>query len=224
VRPSEFAYRQRQVLNHLEKAAAILAEMEAPTKRGRSLTADEETRQQAIVQLALDEPELTFAEVGRRFGISRQRVDQILKKNGIGAERTEQARAARRATEAKMEEQERKRWLAERAEELGDRTCVACYRPIPVERDRRAVTCSKRCKRLWDLARIQLDPELYERHRRHNARSILAHPEGKNPAHIDWAKRMLNGEQPPPNRRFTVRGSAAGRAVQEIKALRERVA
>jgi hypothetical protein len=227
MRPNEFARRQRQVLNYLEKAAAILAEMEMPEpgKRGRrGPTIAENARQEAIIQVALNEPALTFEEIGQRFGISRQRVDQILKRNGIGSERTEQARLLRQKTKDEAAARARRRRLEKRAKELGVRICRICYQPIPIERDRRALTCSKRCKRLWAIARLQLDPEEHDRHRQSQARTIVAHPDNRSPAEIEWATRMVNGEQPPPNRRYIVSGSATEKALQEVAALREQVA
>lgn len=218
MRPSEFSRRQRQVLNHLEKAAALLAEMEPPERGQRARSAAEEARQQAIIQAARENPALTLEEIGQQFGVSRQRVDQVLRKRGLAAERTQQARRVRRAMKAAVEE----RRLDERAKKLRGRTCRVCYGPIPVERDLRAKSCSDRCQQLWSMARLHLDPRAYELHRLAIARNIVAHPEGKRPAHIEWAHKMLNGQKPPPNRRYITRSSAAGEALEEIIALRNR--
>jgi len=88
-------------------------------------------------------------------------------------------------------------------------------------KSRRQRTCSPECSSAWAKARFRLDPEAHLRQRRTQARSILRHPEKHPETRVAWAMRMLSGDPPPPNRRFTQGGSEASRVEAEVLARRD---
>lgn len=63
-------------------------------------------------------------------------------------------------------------------------------------------TCSSECAKAIRTSsrRYWLNPDLRERHRVQQARTVLRRPEKYKPSHIEWAKRMLSDNPPPPNR------------------------
>lgn len=93
-----------------------------------------------------------------------------------------------------------------------DRLCLTCR--TAARRPGAHKTCSPKCAEAWPILRTV---DNYDRHRRHQARSILANPEGQKPSKITWARRMLSDDPPPPNRRYLTSGSKRADLIRKYR-------
>lgn len=141
----------------------------------------------------------SLATIAADFGISRQAVHKRILRVATPAQRH---RAIRVKERLRLERQRRE-------VEAPTRACVVCGKPVR----RGRVTCGGSCAD----ARLARDRVAHQRHRISQATSILRRPEVKAPAEVRWARRMVGPEPPPPNRRFTQRGSRAAQAVRELE-------
>jgi hypothetical protein len=149
-------------------------------------------RNREIVELAGQG--LTSPQLAARFGITHQRVSQILAAEGIAiGELARQRRADVRA--------------AAEADRIRGRTrpCKVCGRPFLTVANRG--TCSPECAAVLRIGRRYLDPAYYDIHRVQQARYAVAHPERVTPANLALARRIVNGDIPAPNRRYFIPGS-----------------
>jgi hypothetical protein len=163
--------------------------------------------------------EQSMAEIGRDFGVSRERVRQWLEKlpptmRGPAGREKIYWNAARR------------QMLVTIIERLNEEiVCAVCGGWVIRRRrgprstsEAEFPTCSRECAETIEVARWRVSNDLHERHRRYVARSILNHPEGKSVSKIGWAKAMLSDDPPPPNRRFALPDSNATRVAKRIEA------
>lgn len=154
---------------------------------------------------------LTYTQIGAKYGVSRERVRQVLAKTGFDG------RAAKaRANRERIEAERLSKCLAVMQRAIDeDRKCTICG--AWVLRKGPAKTCSQACAELLrGDARLYVRPEQREQHRFNVAKSILRNPKGKRPSQIAWAKRMLSDNPPPANRRFSVPGSRASEAARKL--------
>ena len=145
----------------------------------------------------------SYAAIGRKFGVGRERVRQIVAKDPEAQDR--------RAERERQEEKRREKMLAElRAEAFTDRLrtvieedirCVACGGWV-IRDIANSKTCSPECAEAWSILRSF--PEVSgDDHRLYMAKSIIRHPENYSDTEIEWAQRM-KVDAPPPNRRARV--------------------
>lgn len=158
------------------------------------------------IERLYSEGELTMGEIGDRYGVTRERIRQILPLGAATANRT------RRRKEALTE-----RFLAscQRALNL-DLHCRTCggwilrgpNRMIP------HLECSPECARAHDILH---DFDDHEGHRRKTARAYLASPEKYKASVLEWSEAMLSDDPPPPNRRYLIPGSARAEAIRKYR-------
>lgn len=163
-----------------------------------------------------EDPDLTLADIGDRYGVTKERVRQWLAEvDPTAAERHRVAqRAARVAREAQAQRQEQLE-LA-RSWEAGV-LCVVCEGPRP---SNRRTTCSLRCSRLWKRARYNIDSEARDRHQLAVARHRVSHPETVSAAELEFAQRVLAGTAGSHGRWILSDDQKA--ALAEVKKLRAR--
>jgi len=156
-----------------------------------------------------------FSEIARDFGISRQAVQRRIARAATTRQRRRAAYAQIRRADRERSEAEAARLqaLEDAAREAG-RLCPICGKPLLREAAR---TCGGECSVRWRSARYRLDPDSHERHRIAMARTILRRPETRTEAEVDWARRMLSDDPPPPNRRGPVKDSVASAIVREVR-------
>jgi hypothetical protein len=180
----------------LRRLAAAEFQAHRKAKRRRQGPADP-ARDVEILRLYRDKG-LTLEQVGGRYGLTRERVRQIV------ARLDPQAKATRTRI---LAEHERDRRLAEA------HPCRVCGKPVL--RGRRAQTCSPKCAEDWRVVRYQLDPEHHRRFRQVQARSILRNPRKHPPGQLSWARAILTGNAAP-NRRFVVEGSRSAQVLERV--------
>lgn len=151
----------------------------------------------------------TLNEVGRKFGIGRSRVHQIVS----GFDPDGSARAARRFR--KQEEQ-----FARDLRELEARAAAASPCKVCgswVLRRAGAITCSSGCAKVWTTssARYILDPQFREEQRVRTARYRLKDPLRRPAAEVRYAQRLLAGESKK-GRRWHIPGGKAAKAVRSV--------
>ena len=150
---------------------------------------------------------LTLQEIGDRYGVTRERIRQILPRGASDAKRVR--RHDRKRTN---------RFLAacQRALDM-DLKCKTCggwvlrtttTGPWP------PMNCSVECSRAYLVLR-HLDD--HEGHRREMARTLLGSPEKYEQSQLDWAEAMLGPNPPPPNRRYLVPGSKRARVIAKYR-------
>lgn len=159
----------------------------------------------------------SYAEIGADHGLSKDRVREIVRLHMPEDERWElyRARVAAEKAEAtiRRDEERRVRNLALLLERMATaRRCRVC--PGWNLRGERFITCSTECTNVWVVGRYQLDDGARERHRTAQARTVLADPERYPASRVEWARRVLSDDRPPPNRRWRVASSAATRAAE----------
>ena len=131
----------------------------------------------------LYEQGMTLQQIGDEYGITRERVRQILTA-GLGTNFVSVARKARERREAERSEKE----LAKRRKKA--RPCIVCGGPVLRHASGRypTVTCSTECATEYRTNRYHYAPEIQEIAQ---ARYIIAHPEGQPPSRVAWAKRVI---------------------------------
>lgn len=161
-------------------------------------------RNQIIVQLLRDHPEVSYQTIGNQFGITREAVRLIGKAAGVLEGRSHIKAALRAqqweaATQAARETMEAAQVTAEEAWELIEAMprCRVCQGPLDLSIRRNGVTCSHRCARWWVQFRYILDDKQRERHRLADAKT----PNTRKRNH-PWAKKAGTSEDTGPNRRF----------------------
>jgi hypothetical protein len=159
----------------------------------------------------------TLAEIAAEHGVTRQRVDHIVRRYASASERA----AIRRAVERRRSAAERERSVAEAAERAREcaearedgRICPICGACV-VGRGRR--TCGGECAERWEVVRRVLDEDSHEAWRRANARIVLRDPERHPRSVVEHARAVLSDDPPPPNRRFVRPGSRVAQVLAEI--------
>lgn len=149
-----------------------------------------------IWNAAPDDVKPTLQEIGDQLGVTRERVRQILRARGITMRQVREAENADRELR-----QLRLRFIAACERALTRPPCKVCGAWV-IRGGDATITCSHECAQRWVKERYILDPEYHERHRLIQAQTYLRAPEKYKPAHIEWAKRMLSNNPPPPNRRY----------------------
>lgn len=159
----------------------------------------------------------TLGEIGERYGVSRERVRQRIKrydetftKDVLEARRTVAADVRRAAAEAAYAAV-----LAERG--VPCVVCGAAFVPSGV----RHLTCKSACAETWVRNRHRLEGrEAQDRRRLQAAEYVLRYPERHPPSTVKrsklWVALAAAGQPlPPPSRRFKVPGSMASLLLQE---------
>ncbi len=159
---------------------------------------------------------VTLAQVGAQFGVSRERVRQWINATdpeliGRVKQRRLEATMRAKAREARQKAREVKA-APQRAMEAGQ-VCRVCWGP----RTRPGTTCSTRCAELWKHARYHIDASEREKTDRRNAAYRLR-VGGDGQA---WAENVVAGTaRRYENAHGPIEGSKAARAVAEVDALR----
>lgn len=182
---------------------AIGSEAPAYNVQDRHVQRSDQRREAIAARYATGE---TMESIGFDYGISRERVRQLLADVGItGAEAAAQRRDARALEE-----------LMRRCESA--QPCAVCGAWVLWRRASRA--CSPECVVAWNntAVRYQLDAEFREDHRRRQAKSILRHADNRTASQVAWATRMLSDTPPQRNRSYTVPGSKASEALESVRA------
>lgn len=153
----------------------------------------------------------TRGAIAALYGLSMDRVKDLL----VVHMPTEERRAIYRAEcAAGVAERKSQRLLAELLRRCAQaKPCVVCR--AWALRGPGRLTCSPECAKTWAIARLQLDENENEKHRRSLARMYLANPE-KYSRHVEWATLVLSDNPPPPNRRFVVPGSRAAAVLESL--------
>jgi hypothetical protein len=141
----------------------------------------------------------TYAQVGRDYGVSRQRIHQIVSKHDPKAAQI--GMAVRRAATREQRETALRTILAELP------PCRVCFGPIqrlPGCPDARAHTCSPRCANLWQIARFHLDENEWRR-----LRVAMARSQGRPPP-----------QGPPRSTKGSVYSPRVAAALEEVAQLR----
>jgi hypothetical protein len=162
-------------------------------RRSQGLRAE---RDRAIVEAFDDDPTLTLEEVGDRYGITRERVREILVQHGrVSGRKRLQARAEERLF----------RQFAERARSAVP--CAVCGSWV-LRRTRtgRKKTCSSECTRLWNEVRFSIDEEERERQRYATATWVVEHADRVPANRVIHAMRVLTGDAEERGR-WTISGS-----------------
>lgn len=177
----------------LAKERAASAEVE----KNRAQVAEAEKRKRAIRDRLFSDPTLTLEDVGREFGITRERVRQIASTDP----RYEARYGARYAlTKKHRQEQERERKRA-------TRRCKVCGGPIP---GRATTYCSPEHRRIYlHHFRYHLDDQFRGQQKQAVARWVLDNPDKVEPTQIEFAHRVLAGEEIEPRGRWFDAGSKA---------------
>jgi len=135
----------------------------------------------------------SYRAIGKKFGKSGEAIRQFLNREYPGRPSGKKFRKEVVAAQNKAREEERIKQL-----DSGQK-CAVCpnivYKHITEKMKEKHLTCSTECSRIWSSARYRLDPEIKERHRLSQAKSILKYPENHKDSEIKWAKKLLNGEQ-----------------------------
>ena len=154
-----------------------------------------------IERLYLDQG-LTLAEIGDRYGVTRERIRQIL------PPQIAKTRRARRQNRIRT-----KAFLSTCQRALDENlVCSICHGWIL--RKTGNVTCSPECRKAADTLRTF---DNHEHHRRQLARSILAHPDRHPALNLEWAEAMLEPDPPPPNRRYFRPGSKRSELIRKYR-------
>lgn len=167
----------------------------APQVRARYSTGKvKEKRDLDIALKVLDGA--TLREVGEEYGISTERVRQILRETGHES-RAQESRKKR------QEQQAQERLFAEFAK-LAEtaKPCRVCgYWVLRRGKDRvdkrQTITCSADCAESWRVLRRIIDPTWYRRHQKMLANHILGLPDGhshKRATSIRWAHKVIAGD------------------------------
>lgn len=163
-------------------------------------------RNRAVV--AANNDGFSQAAIARRFGITRERVRQILLKARARGLTVKDARAVR--DNQRVVELKRRLALA--------RPCRVCG--CWALRRKNAITCSPECARLYRIAGYQLDPKRRQSHRMATARGILRSEASRGFGRdVAWAKQVLAGARPA-NRAWVKSNSETERAVRRALELR----
>lgn len=152
---------------------------------------------------------LSFREIGERFGnISHQAVRQFLVTR---PDLYWEAKRRRRELEEAQREQELNTRLLARMQRALDNNlvCVVCGCWIlrNTSGGGNSRTCSKRCGADYSKAPWVFSEYAYAQHRLSVARTILRKPDEYEPHRVTWARMVLVGDDPGPNRRYMVPGS-----------------
>lgn len=162
----------------------------------------------------------SYAAIGRDYGVSRERIRQIVK------EVQPDAKARRRALEALNENVKAQRQAEAEAQRFIDRLqevidqdlrCATCGGWVirDTGRDDENKTCSSECAKAWVV--LKSFPEVAgDVHRNHMATSILGNKEKYSDAEIEWAQRMQE-DAPPPNRRWVQEGSRRAEVLKKYR-------
>lgn len=153
-----------------------------------------------------------MAAVGAAYGLSAARVKDLLLVHMTADERRAITAWRHAVTLEERQAQRQLETLCQRMETA--KPCVVCG--AWVLRDPYYTTCSPECADAWVVSRYRLSDDHRERQRMQNARSILRHAENRKPSEVEWAKRMLSDNPPPPNRRYALKGSRASEAVRRF--------
>jgi hypothetical protein len=150
------------------------------------------------------------SEIADSLGVSREYIRQLA--NRLDPEAIPLGKVVRRVIEREREE------IADYARAAALDPCRVCLGPMLFHSGPISVTCGEQCAELWQLARLHLDNEQREKHRRAQARVYLARPDHYSKGQVAWAQRHLT-EGTVPNRYIPPRGRVA-EALQQIKRLR----
>jgi transcriptional regulator with XRE-family HTH domain len=154
----------------------------------------------------------TLQELGEYAMISRERVRQILRRNGVSIG---ELRAEHKAAERAERQAARQAEIEAAKVDLTCPVCQAVFRRKPGHPNQRPC-CSKECSEvIASSARVYISPEEYEKHRRSVARTVLKDPRKHSRAKVAHAKRVLSDDPPPANRRFRHRDSEASALAEE---------
>ena len=145
--------------------------------------------------------EHTLQAIGDHYGVTRERIRQILPK-GAGTV-VEKIRHDQRRTQ---------KFLAACQRALNEnRVCQICGGWILRGY---AKTCSGECSKAYLVLR-HFDE--HETHRHEQARTYLAKPEKYKGPQVEWAKKMVGPNPPPPNRRYLQPGSKRSELIRKYR-------
>lgn len=150
----------------------------------------------------------TYEALGIMFGVTRERVRQILGENGIEPKILLAERKQQREDERKFIE------FAQAASDA--RVCIVCEFWV-LRRTGRTI-CSLKCSRIFKQNKHRLD---FERFVVIQAKSILRHANARPVSAVAWAEntlaRQAAGLPLSPNRQFSIPGSMASESLKEVR-------
>jgi hypothetical protein len=185
----------------------------------RKLERAQQKRERVAEMIPFIEVGCTLEEIGNHFGLTRERVRQLLAEQGVHSSHVE--RAKKEAVDRRAAQQYNQVMALMQNALDNNRKCVVCdswviRRPAGQRSPRTMnITCSTECGKLWAAARHRLSAEGWKRHRMFVARSILNNPQGKSPSRIAWAIRLLANPDMPANRYMRKPGSKVSQMLEE---------
>lgn len=163
-------------------------------------------KRRARVQFWMDHPTLSTQECADRLGITYSSLVWSISQEDSAREKRIERRNAAAELRAQAEFDERLRTA---------KPCLVCGEPVL--RGPNFTCCSPECTDLWGKGRLHLSEEEHHKHRISVARGILKNPGKYRDVQVEWAKRMLSANPPPPNRRYEIPLSESSLAAAEAK-------
>ncbi|MFN8232209.1 MAG: hypothetical protein U0V56_01580 [Actinomycetota bacterium] len=164
---------------------------------------DLSSRDQAIYDAYTSDPRVTYRQLGKEFGLSHERVRQVIDRHGLP-----QARLTRALLQQRQRDEAQLRELAERVAEGRECRVCGCW----ILRGAAYVTCSSECARAYPAIRNIVDTDVRERHRIQVAKSWLRNG---TPVQRRYARRVLDGAVEPKGR-WHQPGSRASELVKRL--------
>src|SRR5262245_41754230 len=171
----------------------------------------DDIRKADIVELS--ESGFNGAEIGRLYGVTRERIRQILMEKDVPPARERQAQ--------RIKEQQ----LAGLVERLkAAKPCVVCGCWVirPQTGSRPVLTCSVECSKAYRHLRYHIDRSFHNRRQLATARWIAAHADRVSRATYWHAVKVLNGEPTAYHGRWTNEGSYVSELIDKY-GLREKL-
>jgi hypothetical protein len=157
----------------------------------------------------------TLQEIGDLYGLTRERIRQVVEQRFPGTGKEARRRRMERADAAKAAQQAQEDAAIQARVDRGEAPpCKVCRKPNvrALTNDNTSTTCGDECAQAWPLLRYYLEEGNAEKHRMQMARWALTNPKAK-PAQLAYARRVLAGEVTEPVKHF---GIKAGSKVEAL--------
>jgi hypothetical protein len=160
----------------------------------------------------------TLEELGRRYGVTREYVRQVVEQHYPGSGQEARRRRRERADEVTAQKKaQAQAEIQERVNRGEAPPCAVCGQPnLRALDSAKSLTCGEICAEAWPVLRYYLQPGYAAKHREAIARSTLKNPRSK-PFERAHAQRVLDGTAPPYRRAGILPGSRAERFARRLR-------